>query len=152
MIEYKKYPTIDSNRSAVLTIATGPVIIKDGSVLLDKHGIDQFWKFPGGKLRDDNSPRANAVREVKEELSVDVELLGDPMVTTFTRTDSAGVLEYVILIHYRAQIIGGEISPGRDVREWAWHPIDSLPTDLAPNVALVVAALTAPAVWRFTHI
>ncbi len=124
-----------------LTIATGPVIIQDGKVALVKHGDDTFWKFPGGRLFDDNSPRANAIREVKEELGVDVELSGDPAVLQFERTKN-GVREWVILIHYVAKIIGGEITPDAEVREWAWHDIANLPADCAPNIALAIAALT----------
>ncbi|MFA6072180.1 MAG: NUDIX hydrolase, partial [Janthinobacterium sp.] len=135
MIEFKKYPGINSDGgSIVLTIASGPVIIlDDGKVLLDKHGDDQFWKFPGGKLRDDNSVRDNAKREVKEELGVEVDLIGDPFIICFDK-EKNGMKEYVVLIHYLARIVGGEINPGRDVREWAWHDINNLPDDCAPNI------------------
>ena len=120
-----------------LTIASGPVIIYDGKVLLDKHGEDNFWKFPGGKLLDTNSIYDNAIREVKEELNVDVKLSGDPFILTVDR-EKDGIKESVILIHYLAKIISGEPKPGRDVREFAWHDVNNLPSDLAPNIMPVV--------------
>jgi len=123
-----------------VTIASGPVIIKNGEVLLDKHD-DDFWKFPGGAVHDDNNFMDNAKREVKEELGLDVELSGEPYVITFTR-EYNGRQELVILIHYLATIIGGEPVPGRDVTEWAWHKVNSLPLDCALNIKPVVEHFT----------
>ena len=55
MAEFKHYKAIDNKgKNLEVTIASGPVIIKDGRVLLDKHD-DPFWKFPGGKVIDNNS-------------------------------------------------------------------------------------------------
>ena len=129
-MEYKKYPIkdIDGNEK-LLTIASGPVIIQDGKVLLDKHGDDEFWKFPGGKLRDDNSMRDNAIREVKEELSVDVELTGDPYIMIVEKDN-----HIIHLVHYSAKIVGGEVSEGRDVREYGWFDVNDLPDDCAVNI------------------
>lgn len=141
MIEFNKFPCVTPDGKPIqVTIASGPVIIHDGKVLVDKHGDDAGWKFPGGKLQDDMSPQENARREVKEELGIDVELHGDPFVVAFTR-EKNGVLEHVILLHYRAEIIAGEPAPQRDVREFAWLPIDALPDDCMPNIAAAVAAL-----------
>lgn len=143
MIEFKKYPALTpSGGVAALTIAAGPVIIVDGKVLLDKHGDDEFWKFPGGKLRDDSSPQENAIREVKEELGIDVVLHGDPKIIQFHR-EGVGLSEMVILMHYQARIVEGEPTAGRDVREWAWHDVNALPPDCAPNIAPIVSAFTS---------
>lgn len=35
-----------------IIFVSGPVIIEDNNVLLDKHGDDKFWKFCGGKFED----------------------------------------------------------------------------------------------------
>ncbi|MFA6533731.1 MAG: NUDIX domain-containing protein [Patescibacteria group bacterium] len=119
-----------------VTIASGPVIIKDGKVLLDKHG-DDFWKFPGGAVESGNSFEENAKREVKEELGVEVELKGEPYIISFTR-EKDGKEELVILIHYLAEIISGEPQAGQDVVEFGWHDVNSLPADCAPNIKPVV--------------
>ena len=127
---------------ALVTIAAGPVIIQDGKVLVDKHGDDSGWKFPGGKLRSDNSPEENARREAREELGIEIELDEDraPFVVAFMR-EKNGVAEHVILIHYAARIVSGEPMPARDVREFAWLPIDALPEDCMPNIKAAVSAL-----------
>lgn len=142
MIELNKYPAVGPDGTPTLvTIASGPVIIQDGKVLVDKHGDDAGWKFPGGKVQGGASFEENARREVREELGLEVELSGDPFIVAFTR-DRAGVSEHVILIHYRAHITHGEPIPGRDVREFAWLPIDALPDDCMPNIKTAVAALS----------
>ena len=141
MAEFKNFPGVTPDGNPIqLTIAAGPVIIEDNKVLLDKHGDDGFWKFPGGRLRDDNSPQENAIMEAKEELGIDVELKGEPFVLIFEKDDE-GVKEYVVLIHYLATR-QGEINPGSDIKEWKWIDINNLPQDCAPNIALVVQHFT----------
>lgn len=118
-------------------IAAGPVIIEDGKVLLNKHGDDAFWKFPGGRVEDfDISLEETARREVKEEMGLDVELIR-PVKPMLVKLPKDGV---VILIHYLARRLN-EVKPGPDIREWGWHPINDLPNDLAPNIRPVLDSL-----------
>jgi len=133
MIEFKSYPSLDDQGNPVeVTIASGPVILRDGKVLLDKHDDDTFWKFPGGRQRDGESMKETAIREAKEELGVDVELEGDPILVAF---EVEG--KHIILVHYRATM-KGEPMALRDVREWAWHDMQDLPDDCAPNIKPVI--------------
>lgn len=134
MTEFKKFPGVTPDGSPTsVTIVAGPVIVQDGKVLVVKHGSDDGWKFPGGKLRDDNSPQENARREVLEELNLQVEISGEPFIVSFVR-EKNGAQEFIILIHYRATIVSGELAAGRDVREVAWLPVDALPEDSMPNI------------------
>lgn len=138
MTEFRHYNSIDeSGKSVKLTIASGPVIIEKGKVSLDKHGEDDFWKFPGGAQKDNLSFQENTKKEVKAELGIEVELSGEPFVFAFER-DYKGVKEYVILIHYRAGRKDQEIKPRGDVREYVWHDVNNLPKGLAPNIMPVV--------------
>ena len=51
-----------------IIIASGPVIVENNKVLLDKHGDTTFWKFCGGRVEDFNTDLIdNAKRRVKEE-------------------------------------------------------------------------------------
>ena len=116
-----------------LTIAAGPVIMREvggiKEVLLDKHE-DPFWKFPGGSVEDDINFRENALREVREELNIGVELdERAPYILTFVRDG-----EVFVLIHYLARIVEGEPKSGRDVTEFGWFDINNLPEDCAPNI------------------
>ncbi|MBI2626836.1 MAG: NUDIX domain-containing protein [Parcubacteria group bacterium] len=50
------------------------IIIKDSKVLLmhrKRHG-DDFYVFPGGRLEDDETVEQALVREMKEEVSLDI--------------------------------------------------------------------------------
>lgn len=114
-------------------IASGPVIIENGKVLLNKHGKDNFWKFPGGEVENFNKPlEATAKREVKEEMGIGIEILF-PLRPMMIKKDG----KVVILIHWLAKRVG-EIKPGKDIREWAWLDMKKLPRDVAPNVKEIV--------------
>ncbi|MBI5254636.1 NUDIX hydrolase [Candidatus Falkowbacteria bacterium] len=118
-----------------IIIASGPVIVENGKVLLNKHGNDDFWKFCGGRIEnfDENLEEA-AKREVKEEMGVDVEII-DP--TPFLLYASKKLLDDridVILVHFNAKRIG-EIKVGEDIREWKWIALEDLQKELlAPNI------------------
>lgn len=132
-MEFNKYEGVGKDGEKVkVTIASGPVIIEDGKVLVDKHGDDKFWKFPGGRQMDNLDFLSNAKMRVKEELGIDVEIEGEPFVMSFKRDE-----EFVILVHYLAKRIG-EIKIGEGVREFKWLDINNLPDDCAPNIKPVV--------------
>ena len=116
-------------------IASGPVIVENGKVLLDKHGKDKFWKFPGGRIKKGESLEACAKNRVKEELGISVEIIKPLKPIIIWRKN-----ETVIVIHYLARRKGkkGRIRPGKHVREWAWHNIKKLPKDVAENIRPVL--------------
>lgn len=125
-------------------VASGPVIIEDRKVLLNKHGDDNFWKFPGGRVEnfdfDDpsNSLETACKREVKEEMGIDIEIIKPlkPMMIPKPRDEST----QVVLIHYLAER-KGEIQPGSEIKEWKWFEMDNLPEDCAPNIKPVLKSL-----------
>ena len=120
--------------SPEIIVASGPVIIEDGKVLLNKHGEDPFWKFPGGRVEDfDMTLEETAEREVREEMGLEVELIR-PLRPMMVKTEDGRV---AVLIHYEAKRLN-EPAPGVDIREWGWFPVDDLPTPLAPNIAPIL--------------
>ena len=51
------------------------VIFKDGEVFATQRGYGEFkdgWEFPGGKLEPGETPEEALVRELKEELAIDI--------------------------------------------------------------------------------
>jgi 8-oxo-dGTP diphosphatase len=52
----------------------------DGALLLVGHVYRRRWGVPGGLLEKGEPPAAAAVREVREEVGLDVVLVGDPAV------------------------------------------------------------------------
>lgn len=55
-------------------VATRALIHKDGKVLLIRHPMDTIFGFPGGRLNMDEEPKACLLREVREELGIEVKL------------------------------------------------------------------------------
>lgn len=66
----KKIPT------ALLVVAAA-MLREDGLILLQKRpdgrSMAGLWEFPGGKLEDGESPEAALVRELAEELAIQIE-------------------------------------------------------------------------------
>ncbi|MFC1678322.1 NUDIX hydrolase [Patescibacteria group bacterium] len=117
-----------------IIIASGPVIVEDRKVLLNKHGDTPFWKFCGGKVEDYNSDLIDcAKREAKEEMGIDVKILDKEPFITFTRKETKEGVQDVILVHFLAER-AGEIQPGDDIFDWDWHDLGLLPEDLGPNI------------------
>ena len=130
-------------------IASGPVIIQEREgvlkTLLVKHGdkpIEELkWKFCGGKIIKGSDLEANAIREAKEEIGVEVKLLQPlkPLVIWGEKPESAGdVPEVIFLIHYLAEI-SDEPVMGEQILAMQWFDLNDLPDDSAPNVKSVIA-------------
>ena len=117
-----------------IIIASGPVIVEDNKVLLNKHGDTAFWKFCGGKVEDyETDLIANAEREVNEEMGISIKILDqEPFITFARKKTEEGEID-IILAHFLAERIG-EIKPGDDIRAWGWHDLKKLPADLGPNI------------------
>ena len=52
----------------------GNIIIEDGKLLLLFREDEDHWEVPGGKVEENESPTQAAVREVEEEIGVEIEL------------------------------------------------------------------------------
>ena len=57
------------------------IIIEDGKVLLARRAEGEklagYWEFPGGKREEDETIDECLVREIREELSLDIEVVGE---------------------------------------------------------------------------
>jgi 8-oxo-dGTP diphosphatase len=82
------------------------VIVEDGRVALIERVRDQrtYFKFPGGRVEDGESPQQAAVREAHEELGVSVEL-GDLICVAYRKGREQR--------YYLATIAGGTFGTGR---------------------------------------
>jgi len=122
-----------------IIIASGPVIVENNKVLLNKHGDDNFWKFCGGRVEEDEINLKDAAqREVKEEMGIEIEVLNNDPYFFYTEKKIGESLNSVILAHFLSKRIG-EIIPGEDIKEWRWIDVQDLDKeDLAPNIKPVL--------------
>ncbi len=82
----------------------GCVIIKNGKILLIQQ-TDEVWGFPKGHVEQGETEEETAIREVKEETNLDVEIEKDKRYTLKYVTDN-GIFKQVVL--FVARKIGGE--------------------------------------------
>jgi ADP-ribose pyrophosphatase YjhB (NUDIX family) len=107
--------------------SVGAAIVEDGRALVtvrarepEKGQLD----VPGGFLEVGEHPVDGLVREAREELGVEIEVVGDPiLLATHTYGANGG---YVLAIGFRARITGGEIRPTDDVAEIRWVSAEEL--------------------------
>lgn len=101
-------------------------------VLLVRHaGHDDGWGTLGGAIEPGESPAAAAVREAREEISADIQLvrlldvLGGPEYqVTYPNGDRVAYITAV----YEARIISGSPAPGDgELSEIAWFAPGELP-------------------------
>jgi 8-oxo-dGTP pyrophosphatase MutT (NUDIX family) len=77
----------------------------DGALLLVRHVYRRRWGVPGGLLERGEDPALAAVREVREEVGIDVVLLGEPAVVVDADPQRVDIV-------YRARV-----APGVDWRD-----------------------------------
>lgn len=118
-----------------IIIASGPVIVEENKVLLNKDTKDAFWKFCGGRVEEtDFNIKNTADREVKEEMGLEIEFLNEAPYFFYTEKEKDGQNISVILIHFLTKRLN-EVVPGEETTEWAWLDLNDLnKEDLAPNI------------------
>jgi len=132
-----------------IIIASGPVIIENNKVLLNRHGEDdkakKYWKFVGGlveptdiDLNSENALEAACKREAKEEMGIEIEIIKPIKPMLIRHPDKKDT--YIVLIHYLAKR-HGEIKPGDDIVEWNWFDIKNLPENCSANIKPVIESI-----------
>jgi len=131
------------------SVAVGAFIFdRDGRVLLVERGkppAEGLWSVPGGKLEMNETLAQAVAREVREETGLTV-VVG--ALACVVERMSEGY-HYVIL-DYLARAIGGELTPGSDVRNARWVTSDDLPTMALTDglLPLLERAREAQRNWR----
>lgn len=125
-------------REQVLVAAA--VVLRGGRVLLSqrKRGshLAGAWELPGGKVEPDEDPRDAVVRELREELGVEV-IVGDILDVTFHRYPEKSVL----LLFYEAALADGSPEPRAvDVADVRWAAASELRDDAFPPADVAVLA------------
>ena len=107
--------------------AVGAAIVRDDRALVAVRGIEPEKgriDLPGGFVGVGEHPADGLVREAKEELGVEIEVVGAPILLAIHTYGADG--EYVLAIGFRARIVEGEPQPSDDVAEIKWVSADEL--------------------------
>ena len=80
----------------------------DGKILIDQRNLKKsqggLWEFPGGKIEPNESREEAIVREIKEELTIDIDVEGYLAERIFNYPDKD-----VNLIAMKCRILNGDI-------------------------------------------
>lgn len=86
-------------------IASGPVIIRDGKLLVTKDQKDDFYKIPGGTLEEGESLEGCALREFPQETGFKCKLIRKLSTMELTKRPGKGEKIKISLHHYLAELI-----------------------------------------------
>jgi len=106
-------------------LAVGALIVEDGRVLLVRRGVVPrrgYWAMPSGFVEYDEHPREALAREIREETGLEAEVGRVVEVYPMADPNKKGVF-----LLFETRITGGELTPGDDVSEARWFPLEDIP-------------------------
>lgn len=127
---FRRLPVV-ARRQVVRTVAPGYTVgamcfieRADGALLLVRLSYRERWGVPGGLLKRNESPEEAARREVREEVGLDVVLVGEPAVVVAAEPRRVDVI-------FRARPARAEEEAAApqspEIVEVGWFPPDRLP-------------------------
>ncbi len=121
-------------------VASVALVDADGRVLVQQRPEGKpwagWWEFPGGKIKDAETPEAAVVRELAEELGLDIT---ESCLAPFTFTSYAYDDFHLLMLLYLCRVWRGTPQP-REGQTLRWiRPLDlgRLPQLLPADVPLV---------------
>jgi 8-oxo-dGTP diphosphatase len=131
---------IESVQKRFPVIVAAGVLVENQRVLLTqrKKGshLEGAWEFPGGKVEAGEDPRDALVRELKEEIGIDVTVT-DPIEVTFHAYPEKSVL----LLFFAVTRSAGSPDPQPiDVAAVKWAAVDALDDALFPPADVPILA------------
>ena len=109
-------------------VGVGAVVLHEGHVLLVRRaGRPSWgkWSLPGGLVELGETTAEAVCREIAEECSCEIRLVGICGVIDRIVRDAEGRIRYhYVLVDYLAYTESGEITAGSDAGEASWVPID----------------------------
>ena len=104
---------------------------KDKFILIQRAKPPMFgeWSLPGGRQELGETTKEAAYREVMEETSIHIDIVGLVDVVDSIQKDEQGNIKYhATLVDYAAVYISGTPRAGDDAMGVGWFTLDELPT------------------------
>ncbi|GJL95520.1 MAG: DNA mismatch repair protein MutT [Hyphococcus sp.] len=111
------------NMKQVISVGVGAVVFRDDDeVLIIKRGKEPFlgaWSIPGGGLHYGEKLEDAAIREVREETGLEIQLVGLLGAFDGLQSDEEqdGFTSHTVIIDYVAEWVSGEPVAGDDAAE-----------------------------------
>jgi ADP-ribose pyrophosphatase YjhB (NUDIX family) len=109
--------------------AAGVVLDERRRVLLIRRAIEPYkgqWALPAGYQEVDEEPAQTAVREIREESGIEVEVV-ELLDLLFIPEDQRKPANLAVFL---CRSVGGSLAPGHDAFDAAWFDLDHLPAQL----------------------
>ena len=123
-------------------IASGPVIVEKGKLLVNKDENDDFYKLPGGKIKPGESAEECCIREAKEEINGDIEIIKPLNPLVVWKKNNVGESMPIMLLHYKAQLKNRKmILPGKGIIKIEWLKIEDIRAgkyNVGPNINFLI--------------
>lgn len=124
------------NHAALRIIVAAALVHSDGSVLLQQRPAGKamagLWEFPGGKVEAGEHPEAALVRELEEELAI--ELGADDLAPLSFATEVQGDAHMVLLLYLVRHWRGTPQALAADALKWVrvddMHQLPMPPADV----------------------
>ncbi len=143
-------------KTNLVEVAAAVLQRPDGSFLLAQRPADKiwagYWEFPGGKIEPSETPYHALVRELREELGIEVKV-AYPWVTRVFAYPHATVR----LNFFRVTAWSGELHP-HEGQQFAWQsPTPTLPrgevvSPLLPANAPILRSLSLPTLYAVSNV
>ncbi|MCH1639820.1 NUDIX domain-containing protein [Paenibacillus timonensis] len=134
-----------TTETAVPRLGVGAVIRNDrGEILMvlrNREPEKGTWSIPGGKIDLYETMEHGVMREIKEEVNLDIEVTGVLCTAEAIRPEKT---EHWVSVIYEAAIVGGELrnmEEGGAIGAMEWFPLNRLPDKLASFTAAAIEAL-----------
>lgn len=124
-------------------VASGPVIIENGKLLVNKDDKDDFYKLPGGTIEEGIEDLEQAChRETMEENGGKIKIIGPLHPMILWKNPQTKDKMVILLIHYRAELLNkDEIKPIPPIKEVRWLDIKEIKKgkhNVAPNIKFLI--------------
>ena len=123
-------------------VASGPVIIEDGKLLLSKDSKDDFYKLIGGTVKDGEELEEACIRRAKEACGADIELIKPLWPNVLYENPTTKEKMVIVLINYLAKLNNKDyikpIPPEQDVKWISIEDIKQGKGNASPNVRVLI--------------
>jgi ADP-ribose pyrophosphatase YjhB (NUDIX family) len=124
-------------------IASGPVIVEKGKLLVNKDNKDDFYKLPGGTIEEGIEDLESAChREVLEENNAKIKIIKPLHPMQIWKNPQTKEKMAIVLIHFKAKLLNKkDIKPCGETKEVRWLDIQEIKKGkhkVAPNILFLI--------------
>lgn len=123
-------------------VASGPVIVEDGKLLVAKDNKDDFYKLIGGTIKEGESLEEGCIRKAKEACGAEIEIIKPMSPNILYENPQTKEKMVIVLINYLAKLKNkDEIKPLPPEEDLKWVSIEDVKNGLgnvSPNVKALI--------------